>query len=104
MPSIAQFVTSDAHLELTRELISSKNVAFSERGWRLRIDYPNDVKHAIPLHQDIHTQLGSTDGVVIWVPLTDVKKDMGPLIFYPTSDNLGNTKGKKMITIVSRRI
>lgn len=96
LPSIAQFVTSDAHLELARELIGSKNVAFSERGWGLRIDYPNDVKHATPLHQDIHTQLGSTDGIVIWIPLTDVKKDMGPLIFYPTSDNLGIMKVRKI--------
>jgi hypothetical protein len=98
LPSIAQFVTSDAHLELARELIGSKNVAFSERGWGLRIDYPNDVKYATPLHQDIHTQLGSTDGIVIWIPLTDVKKDMGPLIFYPTSDKLGILKVKKIDT------
>jgi hypothetical protein len=96
LPSIAQFVTSDAHLELARKLIGSKNVAFSDRGWGLRIDYPNDVKYATPLHQDIHTQLGSTDGIVIWIPLTDVKKDMGPLIFYPNSDNLGILKVKKI--------
>ena len=94
LPSIAQFVTSEAHLKLARELIGSRNVAFSERGWGLRIDYPNDVKHATPLHQDFHTQLGSTDGIVIWIPLTEVKKDMGPLIFYPNSDKLGIQKVK----------
>ena len=98
LPSIAKFVTSETHLTLAKELMNSRNVAFSDRGWGLRIDYPNDVKHATPLHQDFHTQLGSTDGIVIWIPLTDVKKDMGPLIFYPKSDNLGIQKVKKINT------
>jgi hypothetical protein len=94
LPSIAQFVSSDAHLQIARTLIGTPNVAFSDRGWGLRIDYPNDVKHATPLHQDYHTQIGSLNGVVIWVPLTDVTLDMGPLIFYPGSDKLGIQKIK----------
>jgi ectoine hydroxylase-related dioxygenase (phytanoyl-CoA dioxygenase family) len=97
LPSIAKFVSSEIHLALARELIGTKNVAFSERGWGLRIDYPKDTKHSTPLHQDYHTQLGSTDGIVIWVPLTDVEANMGPLIFYPTSDKLGTQKVKKIV-------
>ena len=96
LPSIAQFVSSDKHLSIARELIGNSNVAFSDRGWGLRIDYPNDVKHSTPLHQDYHTQIGSTNGVVIWVPLTDVTLDMGPLIFYPSSDKLGIQKVMKV--------
>lgn len=98
LPSVARFVTSDAHLDVARELIGTKKVAFSDRGWGLRIDYPNDVKHATPLHQDYHTQLGSVNGIVIWVPITDVSLDMGPLVFYPKSDSLGIQRVKKVDT------
>jgi hypothetical protein len=96
LPSVARFVTSDAHLEVAQHLIGTKKVAFSDRGWGLRIDYPNDVKHATPLHQDYHTQLGSINGIVIWVPITDVSLDMGPLVFYPNSDSLGIQRVKKV--------
>ena len=92
LPSVAQFVSSEKHLSLARELIGNSNVAFSDRGWGLRIDYPNDVKYSTPLHQDYHTQIGSVNGIVIWIPITDVTLDMGPLIFYPSSDKIGIQK------------
>lgn len=96
LPSIARFVTSDAHLNVAQQLIGTRKVAFSDRGWGLRIDYPNDVKYATPLHQDYHTQIGSVNGIVIWVPITDVSLDMGPLVFYPKSDSLGIQRIKKV--------
>ena len=89
LPQFVRFAASLKNENLARELIGSKHVAFSDRGWGLRIDYPRDQKFATPLHQDYHTQIGSMDGIVIWVPLTDVTFDMGPLIFWPKSHKLG---------------
>ena len=89
LPQFARFASSLKSEHLARELMGSKQVAFSDRGWGLRIDYPNDRKFSTPLHQDYHTQIGSRDGIVIWVPLTDVSMDMGPLIFWPKSHQLG---------------
>ena len=98
LPSLARFVTSEKNSSTAKSLMGSNNVAFSERGWGLRIDHPNDVKHSTPLHQDYHTQIGSPNGIVIWTPLTDVTIDMGPLIFYPKSDKLGVQRIKKIQT------
>ena len=98
IPSLARFVTSEKNSTTAKSLMGTNNVAFSDRGWGLRIDYPNDVKHSTPLHQDYHTQIGSTNGIVIWTPLTNVTIDMGPLIFYPKSDKLGIQRVKKIQT------
>lgn len=42
-----------------------------------------------PKHQDYPSMLSSSDSVVIWVPLIDVNKDNGAVIFYSESHKLG---------------
>jgi hypothetical protein len=98
LSAFARQVSSIKNEELARKLIGSDFVAFSDRGWGLRIDSPGESKFSTPLHQDYHTQLGSLDGIVISTPLTDVTMEMGPLIIYPRSHHLGLLNAKEIQT------
>jgi hypothetical protein len=42
-----------------------------------------------PIHQDWQSMLSSADSVVVWIPLVDVDKDNGAVIFYPGTHKLG---------------
>ena len=42
-----------------------------------------------PRHQDYPSMLSSSDSVVVWIPLVDVDKKNGAVIFYPKSHKLG---------------
>jgi phytanoyl-CoA hydroxylase len=57
--------------------ISSKKTASAEAYWKL------------PAHQDWASNLGSRNGVTIWIPLVDVSTEMGPLEVAPESHLLG---------------
>ena len=43
-----------------------------------------------PLHQDWPSMKSSSDSLVVWVPLVDITKDLGPVIFYPGTHTLGD--------------
>ena len=45
-----------------------------------------------PMHQDYPSMLASSDSVVVWIPLMDVSKENGSVIFYPQSHLLGPLK------------
>jgi len=48
-----------------------------------------DVYHTVPPHQDWSSMQGSTDSVVVWVPLTDINRDLGALKVVPGSHKNG---------------
>ena len=48
-----------------------------------------DSHHKTPPHQDWRSIQGSIDSVVVWIPLVDVTKDMGPLQIVPFSHKNG---------------
>lgn len=43
-----------------------------------------------PLHQDWPSMKASSDSLVVWVPLVDVTRDLGPVILYPGTHKLGD--------------
>lgn len=53
--------------------ISSKRTAKKEVYWKL------------PAHQDWPSNLGSTNGMTVWIPLVDVTDELGPLEIIPDS-------------------
>lgn len=57
--------------------ISSPRTAKKEHYWK------------VPPHQDWPSNLGSTNGVTVWIPLVDVDCDLGPLEVVPGSNKLG---------------
>lgn len=48
-----------------------------------------EVYYKTPLHQDWSSMQSSSDSIVIWVPLINVDKNNGAVIFYPKSHKLG---------------
>ena len=85
MPPFMQWAADQRHVETARRLFRGGDVGIASRGWGMRIDYPNDQKHATQLHQDFVSQLCGPKGIVIWAPLRDVTLEMGPVIIYPGS-------------------
>ena len=63
----------------TKPLVSfsSKNTAKSEAYWK------------VGSHQDYPSNLGSLNGVTLWMPLQDMDDDLGPLEVVPDSDKIG---------------
>jgi phytanoyl-CoA hydroxylase len=63
----------------TKPLVSfsSKHTAKSEAYWK------------VAGHQDYPSNLGSMNGVTLWMPLQDMDSNIGPLEIVPDSDKLG---------------
>lgn len=63
----------------TKPLVSfsSKHTAKSEAYWK------------VAGHQDYPSNLGSLNGVTLWMPLQDMDANLGPLEIVPDSDKLG---------------
>lgn len=48
-----------------------------------------DVYWKVPAHQDWPSNLGSRNGMTVWIPLVDVKDELGPLEIVPDSHKRG---------------
>jgi len=95
IPIVAQLSSSQLFEDLAKTLIGSNRVGFAPRGYGFRIDTPHDNTHKTPLHQDFHTNLGSTDGITFYAPLFSLDISTGPLIVYEGSHSLGLLRVKK---------
>ena len=51
----------------------------------LKINFPNDRKHDLEAHQDIHSHLGSLNSITLWIPLQHTKQATGPIEYIPGS-------------------
>ncbi|RAP27575.1 phytanoyl-CoA dioxygenase [Candidatus Marinamargulisbacteria bacterium SCGC AG-333-B06] len=45
--------------------------------------------YRMPIHQDYRSMLGSSNSIVIWLPLVDLNYDLGPVEFVPGSHKNG---------------
>lgn len=89
IPLLMQWASAKELVGLAGELLGSADVGIASRGWGVRIDYPGDTSHRTQLHQEFVSQMCGPRGVVLWTPLRDVSKDLGPVIYYPGSHALG---------------
>lgn len=66
----------------TRPLVSysSKKLAKNDTYWK------------VPAHQDWPSTQGSLNGLTLWIPLVDIKDELGPLEVVPGSHVLGNSE------------
>ena len=55
----------------------------------IRIDRPNDKFFSTPWHQDTWYSFSSKNSIVIWIPLTELSKDIGYLKYEKDSHNRG---------------
>ena len=53
----------------------------------------NEGYHSLASHQDSVSMRGSSNSVVVWVPLVEISKDLGPLQIVPSSHLKGNLAG-----------
>ena len=84
-----QIMGNEKILDLSEKLIGSKKIGLLNRGFGVRIDYPQDRYWKARLHQDYTSQLGSPNGIVIYTSLRDVKQKMGPVLLYSKSHKHG---------------
>lgn len=48
-----------------------------------------DIYHTVPAHQDVYSTEGSANSAVVWLPLTNLPKELGPLEIVPGSHKHG---------------
>lgn len=70
---------------LIKKIMGTNASAILDRGMGVRIDYPGDKYHKARLHTDYHSQLGSQNGLVMYVPIHKIIKKMGPVILFSKS-------------------
>jgi hypothetical protein len=81
IPGVIRLLSSEKNLQLARVVRESQLVGIIARGHGVRIDNPNEDKYLTFWHQDYFGHLHSPDGLVFWVPLRDVTRDLGPVEF-----------------------
>ena len=89
MRALMQWASSRELIDLAGKLLGSADIGVASRGWGVRIDYPGDISHRTQLHQEFVSQLCGPQGVVLWTPLRDVTRELGPVIYYPGSHSMG---------------
>jgi hypothetical protein len=89
LPNYVRLAASPKHDLYCRALLHSKFVGFANRGYGIRMDNPIEDKYSTQLHQDYVSQLCSQNGAVLWSPLRDVTRDLGPVVYYPGSHRSG---------------
>ena len=89
IPSYVRLANSQKHDQLAKEFLQTDFIGFANRGYGIRLDHPNEDKFLTQWHQDYVSQLCSPRGVVMWSPLRDVDREMGPVEIHPRSHNNG---------------
>ena len=75
---------------------SFENITFTD--FSFRFDPPYDNRNSLGWHQDssyFSQNSNGSNGVVIWAPITNLTKDMGPLEILSGSDKIGTLNVKK---------
>ena len=75
---------------------SFENITFTD--FSFRFDPPYDNRNSLGWHQDssyFRQNSNGRNGVVIWAPITNLTKDMGPLEILSGSDKIGTLNVKK---------
>jgi hypothetical protein len=89
LPNYVRLAASPKHDLYCRALLDSKFVGFANRGYGIRMDNPGEDSYSTQLHQDYVSQLCSQNGAVLWSPLRDVTRELGPVVYYPGSHRSG---------------
>lgn len=81
IPGVMRLLASEKNLELARAVRKSQLIGIIARGHGVRIDNPSEDKFLTFWHQDYYGHLHSPDGLVCWIPLRSVTRDLGPVEF-----------------------
>ena len=87
---LLELLSEELILECSANLLDVKNNELSVSEWMIRMDAPADKRNVAGWHQEISYL--RNNGLVIWIPLSDITPDLGSLQVCPKSHNEGELK------------
>ena len=88
--SIMELLTSELIAKYSASLLDTKNNELCITEGMIRMDAPGDKRNIAGWHQEISYL--RNNGLVIWIPLSDITPDLGSLQVCPKSHNEGELK------------
>ncbi len=88
--SIMELLTSELIAKYSANLLDTKNNELCVTEGMIRMDAPGDKRNIAGWHQEISYL--RNNGLVIWIPLSDITPDLGPLQVCPKSHHEGELK------------
>jgi len=79
IPAFMALVANTQNAEIFQRIRPASFPGIAGAGHGIRIDPPGEEKYSAPWHQEFPAQLRSSDGIVFWSPLLDIKPEMGPV-------------------------
>ena len=100
--TLTQLVTDNKVVDFVAKFLKVKSSDLSISEPMCRLDVPNDKRNALDWHQErsfFPQNRNGLNGLVCWIPLTDITEEMGPIHISPRSHAEGQLKlsndGKK---------
>jgi len=87
---LIELLSEELILKCSANLLDTKNNELSVAEWMIRMDAPADKRNIAGWHQEISYM--RNNGLVIWIPLSDITSDLGPLQLCPKSHHEGELK------------
>ena len=75
--ALSKLVLDERILDISSNLLKCKKTELSHTGNMIRMDIPNDTRNRTTWHQEI--AYVRNPGLVLWVPLVEITKEIGPL-------------------------
>lgn len=97
--SLIQLVSDERIVNHAASLLGTKTTELSITEGMVRMDTPNDKKNIAGWHQEI--SYVRNNGLVVWIPLSDITADLGPLQICPKSHHEGELKVVKVNNLPS---
>lgn len=97
--SLIQLVSDERIVSHAASLLGTKTTELSITEGMVRMDTPDDKKNIAGWHQEI--SYVRNNGLVVWIPLSDITADLGPLQICPKSHHEGELKVVKQNNLPS---
>ena len=88
--SVMELLTSELIAKYSANLLDTKNNELCITEGMIRMDAPGDKRNIAGWHQEISYL--RNNGLVVWIPLSDITPDLGPLQVCPKSHHEGELK------------
>ena len=92
--SAIKLVSDEQIVNYAASLLGTKNTELSITEGMIRMDVPDDKRNVAGWHQEI--SYVRNNGLVVWIPLSDITQELGPLQICPKSHHEGELKVVKV--------
>ena len=93
--TLTQLVTDNKVVDFVAKFLKIKPSDLSVSEPMCRLDVPNDIRNTLDWHQErsfFPQNRNGLNGLVCWIPLTDITEEMGPMHISPRSHAEGQLK------------